>query len=958
MCPEWTQGELARPERFELPTTWFEARYSIQLSYGRVVARKYKRCRRTETVPAASSRNSRPQFMRRRLHYTGAKTSRGNDARITYTSNRRMKNARTHNVLCLLVIVATTIAVWAVWNEEIESPPWPDSIRGFAYAPLQRGHSPERGDQPSAAEIGTDLSILATTTDSIRTYSIDDAWASIPTLAAEHDLTVTTGVALDGDYELNATRIDNLAALATEARNVERAIVGNETLLTAALTIEELMDLLTRAQQTTSLAISTAEPWHIWLQYPALAERVDFITVHVLPYWEGIAAADAVDYVALRLAELQTAYPNKPIVIGEVGWPSHGRSRGDATASPADAEIFLRRFLQRADAEGWEYFLMEAFDQPWKRAIEGEVGAYWGIYDAHRTPKFDFSGPVLPQRAWPSLAILAALLASAAFSLLVTDGRRINVAGRMFCAVLTAAITTLGVWAISAHAPAYWSTLDVLGGGVLLLGLVGIVALVLVEIHEWVESLWCARAHKPVPTIDRSAARPPKVSIHVPAYDEPPELLAETLRALADLDYPSFEVLVIDNNTKDPRRWKPVELLCANLGERFRFFHVDPLTGYKAGALNFALDRTAPDADIVAVVDSDYKVDRDWLASLVPHFAADSVAIVQAPQDFRDGDVSLFKRMCDAEYRGFFKIGMVTRNDRNAIIQHGTMTMIRKHVLARVGGWDSSTVTEDAELGLRVLEHGFEAHYSETSYGRGLTPDNFLDYKLQRARWALGAGQILRKHCRKLRAAEPSELTWGQRYHFVAGWLPWIADGLSLIFNGIAVAWSVAMMIAPTRVLPPLATLSACVLGVFVFKLVKVLMLYRWRVGASLPQTLGAAAAGLALVYTVGRSIIAGLAGQRAAFRRTPKLAHRHSMHAALVAAAPESVLAAALLACAAGVAAMAPYPNIDTTLWSVLLVAFAVPHISALALSLISALPRGMSERLPRQLASETRSS
>ena len=375
------------------------------------------------------------------------------------------------------------------------------------------------------------------------------------------------------------------------------------------------------------------------------------------------------------------------------------------------------------------------------------------------------------------------------------------------------------------------------------------------------------------------------------------------------------------------------------------------MAGYKAGALNFALRQTARDADIVAVIDSDYKVTRQWLRDLVPHFAVPAVAIVQAPQDYRDGDSSWFKAMCDAEYQGFFKIGMLTRNDRNAIIQHGTMTMIRKRVLTQVGGWDERTITEDAELGLRVLEHGHEARFIPRSYGKGLTPDNFLDYKVQRFRWALGALQILRKHRSKLFGTETSALSRGQRYHFVVGWLPWLADGLCLLFNGVAIAWSVAMIVAPARLNPPLAVFSAFVIALFAFKLIKMLVLYRWQVGASVGQTLGAAVAGLGLAFTVGRAVIMGVIGREAPFHRTPKLARRHSVMGALAAAAPEAVLASVLLGCAVGISGTAPFESIDRTLWCALLVVFAAPHLAAVVLSLFSALPSLHARPLARQL-------
>ena len=222
---------------------------------------------------------------------------------------------------------------------------------------------------------------------------------------------------------------------------------------------------------------------------------------------------------------------------------------------------------------------------------------------------------------------------------------------------------------------------------------------------------------------------------------------------------------------------------CARLGPRFRFFHEDRLAGFKAGALNYALARTAPEAEVVAVIDSDYMVTPNWLRDLVPQFTKPSVAIVQAPQDYRDDRDNLFKAMCYAEYRGFFYIGMVTRNERNAIIQHGTMTMVRKSVLDEVGGWAEWCITEDAELGLRIFEKGYEAIYISSSYGRGVMPDTFIDFKKQRFRWAYGAMQIMRHHARSLLRRGQSRLTYGQRYHFLAGWLPWIADSINLLFT-------------------------------------------------------------------------------------------------------------------------------------------------------------------------------
>ena len=201
------------------------------------------------------------------------------------------------------------------------------------------------------------------------------------------------------------------------------------------------------------------------------------------------------------------------------------------------------------------------------------------------------------------------------------------------------------------------------------------------------------------------------MSIHVPAYNEPPQMVIETLDALARLDYPDYEVIVVDNNTQDEAVWRPVEQHCARLGARFRFFHVDPLPGFKAGALNFALARRAGRARSSPSSTATTRSSRTGCATSCRASPSRTSAIVQAPQDYRDGGESAFKAMCYAEYRGFFLIGMITRNERNAIIQHGTMTLVRRRRSKQVGGWAEWCITEDAELGLRLFEHGYEAQY-------------------------------------------------------------------------------------------------------------------------------------------------------------------------------------------------------------------------------------------------------
>src|SRR5579859_4009810 len=708
------------------------------------------------------------------------------------------------SLLIAAIFATLTFSVWAWLNRPTREPPWPARIQGFAFSPFRANEDPTHFQMPTDAEIDEDLALLEGKVNAVRTYSVASTLADVPELADRHGVNVALGAWLDSHLDKNEDQLKTAIEVASSHQNVVRVLIGNEVLLRGDLTLEQLERYLDRARAPLSQPVGTAETWNTWLTHPDLAQHVDFIGVHLLPYWEGVPVDEAVEYSFAQLKRLQKTFPHKPIVIAEIGWPSRGRTHESAVASVSNEALFLRRFLYRARREQVTYYVMEAFDQPWKAYMEGAVGSYWGVYDVNRQPKFAFTAPIVRIPEWHILAAVSIGVSLLVLGLLYLTSGTLRNRGRSFLAVVVYAAATLAVWVIYDFTQQYMTVSSVISGVLLLLGMLGVLLVLLAEAHEWAEAHWVEyrrRLGAPVPADNRQT---PKVSIHVPAYNEPAAMLIDTLDALARLDYPDFEVLVIDNNTRDENVWRPVEAHCARLGPRFRFFHVAPLAGFKAGALNFALERTAADAAIVAVIDSDYVVDPRWLHDLTPSFQDARVAIVQAPQDYRDASESAFKAMCYAEYRGFFHIGMITRNERNAIIQHGTMTMVRRAQLDATG-WAEWCITEDAELGLRIFEAGFEASYVPRSYGRGLMPDTFIDFKKQRFRWAYGAMQILKRHARAF-FMEGGPLSPGQRYHFVAGWLPWIADGCNMLFNIAALGWSAAMVLNPHRFDPPLVT--------------------------------------------------------------------------------------------------------------------------------------------------------
>ncbi|MFV3379706.1 glycosyltransferase [Pseudomonas sp. NY15354] len=844
------------------------------------------------------------------------------------------------NLVVVLAIAALFTGFWALINRPVSAPAWPEQISGFSYSPFRLGQSPQKGQYPSDEEIRQDLEQMSKLTDSIRIYTVEGTQADIPRLAEELGLRVTLGIWISPDLERNEREIAKAIELANTSRSVVRVVVGNEALFRKEVTPEALIAYLDRVRAAVKVPVTTSEQWHIWKETPELAKHVDLIAAHILPYWEFVPMKDSLQFVLDRARELKHQFPRKPLLLSEVGWPSNGRMRGGADATQADQAIYLRTLVNTLNRRGYNYFVIEAYDQPWKASDEGSVGAYWGVHNAARQQKFNFEGPVVAIPQWRALAVASVVLAMIALTVLLIDGSALRQRGRTFLTFITFLCGSVLVWIAYDYSQQYSTWFSLTVGVLLALGALGVFIVLLTEAHELAEAVWIHKRRREFLPVQGDSAYRPKVSIHVPCYNEPPEMVKQTLDALAALDYPDYEVLVIDNNTKDPAVWEPLKAHCERLGERFRFFHVAPLAGFKGGALNYLIPHTAKDAEVIAVIDSDYCVDRNWLKHMVPHFADPKIAVVQSPQDYRDQHESAFKKLCYSEYKGFFHIGMVTRNDRDAIIQHGTMTMTRRSVLEELG-WAEWCICEDAELGLRVFEKGLSAAYAHNSYGKGLMPDTFIDFKKQRFRWAYGAIQIIKHHAAALLRGKGSELTRGQRYHFLAGWLPWIADGMNIFFTVGALLWSAAMIIVPQRVDPPLMIFAIPPLALFFFKVGKIIFLYRRAVGVNLKDAFAAALAGLALSHTIAKAVLYGFFTSSMPFFRTPKNADSHGLLVALSEAREELFIMLLLWGAALGIYLVQGLPGADMRFWVAMLLVQSLPYLAALVMAMLSSLPK-----------------
>ena len=859
-------------------------------------------------------------------------------------------------LILLPLAVLANMSIWQAANPAHDTKGWSGEIVGLSFSPFRPGQNPDRGRFPTAEQIDEDLALLSSVATAVRTYSVTNGFENIPELARLHGLSVAPGAWLGPNREINRREVENLKQIAFD-RNVVRVMVGNEAILRGDLTVDEVIAYLRDVKKTVWKPVSTAEPWDVWLKNPELVEEVDYIAAHILPYWEGVPVEHAVDFVFDRISELKAAYPDKPIVVAEVGWPSNGKTipripyegmpeaerDWEAVPSLVNEARFLREYLNRAHAAGLTYYVIEAFDQPWKGsgANEGAVGSYWGVYNADREPKFPMTGLVseVPHwRLWASLAVGLAFLPAVLFML---RRHHIGIPGMVLFLGMTQLFGTTIAWALLTAADLYLTPTGIVIWG-FLIGAQGILLLVLLtEAVELVEVIWTREGHRHFqPFAADASGYTPKVSVHIPIHNEPPEMVEETLRALARLDYPTFEVIVMDNNTADPEVWRPVEAFCASLDARFRFLHVEGLAGFKAGALNYARAQTAADAEIIAVIDSDYQVSPDWLKSLIPYFGKDDVAFVQAPQDYRDRKESLFKECCYWEYAGFFHIGMVQRNNFNAIIQHGTMTMVRKSALDEVGGWSEWCICEDAELGIKLYKANYDSVYVNRSFGQGLTPDTLAAYIGQRFRWAYGAVQILKHHWRSFLPGGRKRLSPAQRYYFVAGWFPWLADGVALVFTLASLFLSVWILLEPNAFALPVAAFLIPTLGSFVFKISRSFWLYTVRVGSTFRETMGGALAALALTHTVAKAVLQGVVTRDKPFFRTPKCEAEPGLKSAFVQAREETLMAVSLWVVAGFFLFDPQFQDTNSRLWVAVLFTQSVPYASAIILSLINVAP------------------
>jgi len=324
--------------------------------------------------------------------------------------------------------VAVTVLIGAVWyglGRPAAMPRSPlapgEKLACVSYAPFRGDQTPlDRKLEIPAEQIETDLAQLAEITSCVRTYSNTQGLDQIPAIARKYGLSVMQGIWLSRDPERNRLEIDNAIALAREYRDVIKImIVGNEVLLRGEMSPASLKETIDQVRRETGLPVTYADVWEFWLKNQELAQAVDFVTIHILPYWEDfpISAGQAGRHVVDVQAKAAASFPGKQVMIGEVGWPSAGRMRDGALPSPSNQARVLAEVIAAAKRGNWPTNLMEAYDQPWKRQLEGTVGGHWGLLDGEkRTPKFNWGAPVRDHPMWLTEGLLGILLSLVTFA--------------------------------------------------------------------------------------------------------------------------------------------------------------------------------------------------------------------------------------------------------------------------------------------------------------------------------------------------------------------------------------------------------------------------------------------------------------------------------------------------------------------------------------------------------------
>ncbi len=718
--------------------------------------------------------------------------------------------------------------------------------------------------------IRKDLEVISLHTKCIRTYTVLFGAEHIPSVASEFGMEVLLGAWIDEDKKRNEMEVEAVKGIIAKDKNILKIVVGNEVLFNETVSVKELISYIKEIKKVTKIPVGTGEIHLVWGSEPELAKTVDYIGVHIFPYWDGLNISHGVAEVVASLGEVQKLYPKKKVYLLETGWPSGGTNRGGSIVGIGEQRLFFKNITSALNEQKLFYNLIEAFDQPWKiYESEGRTGAHWGLYRADRSDKFDKK----------NVGIKTFGLWVGAISFFMSTGfflfrRRLTLRAHIVAQYLFLILVTSTAWTIYALSHDYllsqWIVLFLLLPSQIILYTIAVGHMLMVL------KVYGKEPELDLPLLQGGGLTnkkyTPFVSIHIPCSGEDPLQVIEAVSSCLAQEYPHFEVVLVDNNTEDVSLWKPLKEF--SFGKKnLKFIHREKVQGYKAGALNLALEHTAKEAEVIAVVDSDYIVSPLWLKETVP-FLTEKVKVVQCPQSYRKVSGSIFEELVRFEQKVFFEVGMKVRATSNSIIQHGTMCLIERKVLEEVGSWATWCITEDTELGVRILSKGYTLQYVPTIYGSGIAPQNFFEFSKQRFRWSYGAMRMLLSHWRLFFgfrvSGSTSSISFRQKVSYLSGWLYWYAHLLYPFFLCSAFFTSY-LMLREERLFPPVS-LSFTFIAFFCIEAILGLIVLRMFEKLSFKKALLVLCAGVSLTTTISFASFVGLFFRKKPFLITSKI--------------------------------------------------------------------------------------
>ncbi len=676
----------------------------------------------------------------------------------------------------------------------------------------------------------------------VRIYSVTRGLEKVPEIAEKLNMEVIAGAWLSKlskkEEAVIEEEINNLIKIGREQKNIRYLVVGNETLHFKTLNLSQLLEYLDRIytgiygtadrnkivelQKTEAYKdfppITTTELREVWKHQPYLMTMVDVVGLHSLPYWDKQPIDEAVNFIVNDIGEMNLL-TEKPIVLLETGWPTNGPRSGKAVSGLLNQ----RKFVDMADArlaqKGIFFNISDAFDVPDKiSSTEGLVGPHWGIFDAKGNQKRIYSMKDIYTGMGAYVFLMAIMFWYVSgffrYPFIENDPTYKREHDILLEKNVTYSFILIAILAgLFAYLVMIFSRL--VGGNLIYLQILsGIVSFyVFFELCQKImhhrisrhASVYLAGAFPRLSEHARQGKDNALVSIHIAAKDEEPEQVIRTITRALMQSHKHIEVIYVDNNSSDDSSFKKVKnyfegrgislTITFGEGKSLKLFYEKHIAGFKAGALNYALEKTDPRAEYIALLDSDYETLPHWIETGL-WYAKENVGFIQFPQAYREEkEENVIMKGARLEQDYVFKVVYPMRAFLGGIVMNGTMVIINRKAM-RKNGWPMWSICEDGALGAEIISAGFRSAYVPINSGYGKSPDTFFSLRKQRNRWIFGSMQVLKKY------AFDKKHKWNNTLAlYLSDWFGWIMHGLYPVIMLFTIAFILSAWIIYVNIL-------------------------------------------------------------------------------------------------------------------------------------------------------------